>query len=153
MWNDVTCAWTAASKFIRASAKKSSVRNGVISLVAAGCTLIKKRRSPLTRLLSSISCGLWEETHARLLVGGVKTAAFQIDKSSQVLRIHVGDSPERESLAVPMQDIIAVFSKVFHGGVPPRCRRPDKQVNNMESALVDECCYLPTVEIIQTAAG
>ena len=36
MWNDVTCAWTAASKFIRASAKKSSVKNGVISLVAAG---------------------------------------------------------------------------------------------------------------------
>jgi hypothetical protein len=27
-------------------------------------SLMKKRRSPLTRLLSSISCGLWEETHA-----------------------------------------------------------------------------------------
>ena len=44
-------------------------------LLAAGCTLIKKRRSAVTRLLSSISCGLWRRMRA-LLVGGVKTAAF-----------------------------------------------------------------------------
>ena len=56
---------------------------------------------------------------------------FQIDKSSQVLRIHIGDSPERESLMIPMPDIIAVFSEAFRCSVSPRCRRPDKQVNNM----------------------
>ena len=69
-----------------------------------------------------------------LLAGGVKTAEFQIDKSSQVFRIHVGDSPERESLTVPMQDVIAVFVKVFHGCIPPRCRRPDKFQNGCEFA-------------------
>ena len=36
LWNDVKCIWTEASKFSRASGKKSSVRNVVISLAAAG---------------------------------------------------------------------------------------------------------------------
>jgi hypothetical protein len=36
-----------------------------LSVLTAGCTPDKKGGSPLTRLLSAISCGLWEETHAR----------------------------------------------------------------------------------------
>ena len=73
----------------------------------------------LLRFMGTDPCAPFQWAASRLL-------HFQIDKSSQVLRIHVGDSPERESLMIPMQDIIAVFRNVFHGCVPHRCRRPDK---------------------------
>ena len=105
---------------------------GKVSLLAAGCIPDKEAslavdaitKFDLLRFMGRDAGAPFWWVASRLL-------HFQICKSSQVLRIHVGDSPERESLTVPMQDIIAVFSKVFHGCVPPRCRRPDKQINNM----------------------
>jgi hypothetical protein len=48
---------------------KIRIASDNVSLLAPAVPLIKKRRSPLTRLLSSISCGLWEEAHARPFSG------------------------------------------------------------------------------------
>src|SRR5580700_10518564 len=64
---------------------------------------------------------------------------FQTCKSSQVLRIDVGDRPEFKPATNPLRNIIAILTETFRGCVLPRGRRPNKQVNNMQSALVNEC--------------
>jgi hypothetical protein len=98
-----------------------------LSRLTAGCIPDKEAllavdaitKFDLLRFMGRDACAPFQWAASRLL-------HFQIGKSSQVLSIHVGDSPERESITIPMQDIIAVVSKVFHGCVPRRCRRPDK---------------------------
>src|SRR5205807_5514625 len=72
---------------------------------------------------------------------------IQICKSSQVFRIDVGDGPEFESITIPMRNIIAILSETFRGCVATRFRRPNKQVNKMFIALVDERRHLPTIDI------
>ena len=51
-----------------------------------------------------------------------------------------------------MRNIIAVFTEIFRGCVVTRFRRPDKQVNNMSIALVDQCSYVLPIQIIQPAS-
>jgi hypothetical protein len=85
-----------------------------LSLLAAGCTPDKEAslavdaitKFDLLRFMGRDACAPFQWAASRLL-------HFQIGKSSQVLRIHVGDSPEREPIMIPMQDIIAVFRKTL----------------------------------------
>src|SRR5580698_6820510 len=56
---------------------------------------------------------------------------FQICENLQILRIHVGDGPEGESITIPMGNLVAILGKTFRDFVATRFRGPDKQVNNM----------------------
>ena len=111
---------------------KSRIAFGKAFVFAAGCTPDKEAslavdaisKFDLLRFMGRDAGAPFWWTASRLL-------HFQICKSSQVLRIYVGDSPEGESITIPMPDIIAIFSEVFRGCVPPGFRRPDKQINNM----------------------
>src|SRR5208282_5878858 len=77
-------------------------------------------------------CNSWEGTCARTLWSPVLSLLhFQIRKSHQVSRTHVGNSPEFESITIPVQDIITILSETFRGCGRAGFRRPDKQVNNM----------------------
>jgi len=74
---------------------------------------------------------------------------FQIRKSSQVPRIHVRDRPEFESIAVPMQNIIAVLGETLYGFGVAGLRGQYEQIDNMFITLVDERRYFPTIYVIQ----
>ena len=77
-------------------------------------------------------CNSWEGRCAPTLLSPVlRLLHSQTCKSSQVFRTDVGDRPECESIAFPMQNIIAVRGETFRGCGPARFQRPDKQVNNM----------------------
>src|ERR1700730_11446417 len=103
-----------------------------LSLLATGCTPDKEAllavnaitKFDLLRFMGRDACAPFQWAASRLL-------HFQIDKSSQVLRIHVGDSPEFKPFMSPMQGIVAILRETFRCGVPTGFRRPDKQVNNM----------------------
>src|SRR5271157_4950663 len=84
---------------------------------------------------------------------GLGLLHFQTRKSPQIYRIHVRDSPEFESIMLPVQDVIAIFDKTLPGCTAARFRRPDEQVDNMLITLVDERRYFPTIQIIQTASN
>ena len=78
---------------------------------------------------------------------------FQIRKSPQVPRIHVRDGPEFESIAIPMQNIIAVLGETLHGFSGTGFRGRDEQIDNMFITLVDERSDFATIYIIQPATG
>src|SRR6266404_8357124 len=74
---------------------------------------------------------------------------FEIRKSSQVPRIHVRDGPEFESIAIPMQNIIAVLFETLHDFSATGFRGKYEQIDNMFITLVDERRYFPTIYVIQ----
>jgi hypothetical protein len=74
---------------------------------------------------------------------------FEIRKSSQVPRIHVRDGPEFESIAIPMQNIIAVLFETLHGFSATGFRWRYEQIDSMFITLVDERRYFPTIYVIQ----
>src|SRR5271165_5777777 len=47
---------------------------------------------------------------------------FQIRKSPQVSRTHVRNGPEFKSIAIPMQNIIAILGETLHGCTAARFR-------------------------------
>ena len=77
---------------------------------------------------------------------------FEIRKSSQVSRIHVRDGPEFESIAVPMQNIIAVLCETLRGFSATGFRGKYEQIDNMFITLVDERRNFPTIYVIQPAS-
>src|SRR5271170_1249842 len=80
-----------------------------------------------------------------LRLGALGLLHFRTCKSPQICRIHVRDSPEFESIMLPMQDVIAIFDKTLSGCTAARFRRPNEQVDNMFITLVDERSYFPTI--------
>jgi hypothetical protein len=66
--------------------------------------------------------------HASIYRRALKPLSFPICKKPQVSPTHLRDSPEFESIASPMQNIVTALGKTLHGFSATGFRRRDKQI-------------------------
>src|SRR5437667_6738029 len=74
-------------------------------------------------------------------------------KSLQIVSVDVGNSPVVKVRVNPMQKLIALARYRVHASARIRFCRPNKQVNEMFSPLVNQRHYRPLIEIIETATN
>jgi len=72
-------------------------------------------------------------------------------KSLQILLVDVGNSPVVKIGVSPMEKLIALVLYRLRGFSGIGRGRPDEEVNEMLTPLVNQGCHRPVIEIIKTA--
>ena len=72
-------------------------------------------------------------------------------KSPQVVLVNVGNGPVIEVGLNPMEKLIALVRHRLRGVSGIGRGRPDEEVNEMPTSLVNQRRHRPVIEIIQTA--
>src|SRR5205823_8607665 len=74
-------------------------------------------------------------------------------KSPQIVSVDVGNSPVVKVRVSPMQKLIALARHRLRGSGRIRFCRPNKQVNEMLTPLVNQSCYGVVIEIIKAPSN
>src|SRR5438046_5700082 len=74
-------------------------------------------------------------------------------KSLQIVSVDVGNSPVVKVRVSPMQKLIALARHRLRGSGRIRFCRPNKQVNEMLTPLVNQSCYGVVIEIIKAPSN
>src|SRR5439155_26626747 len=71
----------------------------------------------------------------------------------QIVSVHVRNSPVVEVRIRPMQKLIAFMRHRHCRSSCSRLLRPNKQINEMLTSLVNQGCQRPVIELFESTAG